>query len=78
MENNTVQNTYVKLDIAVQNIRYIAPRIFSNLNRDSLALDPIKYLGNPLGYTADIIGGLFIDFIIKANNLPDRHLRLHA
>ena len=55
MKNNIVENPYIKLDIALQNIRYIAPQVSSNLDRDSLALDPVKYLGNP-----DIIRGLYI------------------
>ena len=53
MENNIVQ-----LDIALQNIRYIPPRFSSNLNQDSPSLDLVKYVGNPLGYIANIIGGL--------------------
>ena len=57
MEDTIVQSAYIKLDIALQNIRYLAPRVSSNLNRDKLTLDPVKYLGNPLGYIADIIGG---------------------
>ena len=59
MENNIVQNAYIKLDIALQIIKSIAPRVSSNLNRDSLALDPVKYLGNPLGYISDNNGGLY-------------------
>ena len=50
---------YIKLDIALQNIHYIALWVSSNLNWDSLALDPVEYLGNPLGYIEDIIGGLY-------------------
>ena len=60
-EHNIVIKATIKLDIALQNIRYIAPRVSSNLNRDLLELDPVKYLGNPLGYNiADNIGGLYI------------------
>ena len=59
-ENNIVQNAYIKLDIARPNIRDNAPRVSPHLNRDLLALDPVKYLGNPLVYRADIIGGLYI------------------
>ena len=63
MENNIVKNANIKLDIAIQSIRYIAPRVSSNLIRDSLALGPVKYLENPLGYIPDIIGGLYIGII---------------
>ena len=42
MENNIVQNAYIKLDKALQNIRYIAPGASSNLNHDSLALNQVN------------------------------------
>ena len=61
--DNIAQNAYIKLDIALQNIRYIALRVSSNLNRDLLALDPLKYLGSLLGYISDIIGELYIVII---------------
>ena len=45
MEGGQVlQEGYIKLDIALQNIPYIAPRVSSNLNRDSLGQDPVKNL----------------------------------
>ena len=59
---------YIKLEIALQNIRYIAPRVSMDLNAHSLALGPVKHLGNPLGYIADIIGGLYI--VIMDPTLP--------
>ena len=60
MENNIVQNTYIKLVRALQNIRYIARGVSLDLNWLLLALGTVKYLGNPLGYIPDIIGGLYI------------------
>ena len=62
-EQHSTKRAHKKIDKAFQNIRYINPRVSSNLNQDSLALDPVKYLGNPLGYIEDIIGGLYIVII---------------
>ena len=49
-----------------------------DLNGHSLALGPVKYLGNPLGYIADIIGGLYIviTFSSRADEIKFTRLRL--
>ena len=72
MENNIVQNAYIKFDIALKNISYIASLVPSNLNGDSLALDLVKYLVNPLSYMADIDGGLHIVILSVCVTPPDQ------